>query len=216
MKLTDMKNENDKPIGGVIATAIGCIILGVIYSLVEHSLFSIILFSLAAVGIVAVFILYQKVSRSTEALESDICQRLNKQGYKFEKKEGTLYVNKNNSRFQIQLADSYNKRIKHLYVLYKFRDDDFGKVNMDGWSRAANAININNTDTIFVALEDHLCCCYQTSIGNSKDFMNEFNHAYQAIGEAIEDYGKLIPYLERDYPNTTENQLGIGFRQNEQ
>ena len=70
MKLTDMKNENDKPIGGVIATAIGCIILGVIYSLVEHSLFSIILFSLAAVGIVAVFILYQKVSRSTEALET--------------------------------------------------------------------------------------------------------------------------------------------------
>lgn len=216
MKLTDMKNENDKPVGGVIVTVIGCIILGVIYSLVEHSFFSIILFSLVAVGIVVVFVLNQKVWRSSEALESDICQRLNKQGYKFEKNEGTLYVTKNDSRFQIQLADSYNRRIKHLYVLYKFRDDDFGKVNKDGWSRAANAININNTDTIFVALEDHLCCCYQTSIGNSKDFMNEFNHAYQAIGEAIEDYGKLIPYLERDYPNTAENQSSIGFRQNEQ
>jgi hypothetical protein len=45
--------------------------------------------------------------------------------------------------------------------------------------------------------------------------MNEFNHAYQAIGEAIEDYGKLIPYLERDYPNTAENQSSIGFRQND-
>ena len=216
MKLTDMKNENDKLIGGVIATTIGCIILGVIYSLVEHSFFSIILFSLVAVGIVVVFVLNQKVWRSSEALENDICQRLNKQGYKFEKKEGTLYVTQNNSHFQVQLADSYNKRIKHLYILYKFRDDDFGKVNMDGWSRAANAININNTETIFVALEDHLCCCYQTSIGNSKDFMNEFDHAYHAIGEAIEDYGKLIPYLERDYPNHSESQTTIGFKQNEQ
>ena len=216
MKLTDMKNENDKPIGGVIATAIGCIILGVIYSLVEHSLFSIILFSLAAVGIVAVFVLYQKVWRSSDALESYICQRLNKQGYKYEKKEGTLYVTKNDSRFQVQLANSYNRKIKHLYVLYKFRDDDFGKVNMDGWSRAANAININNTDTVFVALEDHLCCCYETSIGNSKDFMNEFGRAYQAIGEAMEDYGKLIPYLERDYPSHKENKTGIGFKQSEQ
>ena len=216
MKLTDMKNENDKLIGGVIATTIGCIILGVIYSLVEHSFFSIILFSLVAVGIVVVFVLNQKVWRSSEALESGICQRLNKQGYKFEKKEGTLYVTKNNSRFQIQLADSYNRRIKHLYVFYKFRDDDFGKVNMDGWSRAANAININNTDTIFVALEDHLCCCYQTSIGNSKDFMNEFGRAYQAIGEAMEDYAKLIPYLERDYPSHKENKTGIGFKQSEQ
>jgi hypothetical protein len=114
------------------------------------------------------------------------------------------------------LADSYNRRIKHLYVFYKFRDDDFGKVNMDGWSRAANAININNTDTVFVALEDHLCCCYQTSIGNSKDFMNEFGRAYQAIGEAMEDYGKLIPYLERDYPRHKENKTGIGFKQSGQ
>lgn len=215
MKLTDMKNENDKPIGGVIATAIGCIILGVIYSLVEHSLFSIILFSLVAVGIVVVFVLNQKVWRSSEALESDICQRLNKQGYIYEKKEGTLYVTKNNSHFQVQLADSYNRRIKHLYVFYKFRDDDFGKVTMDGLSRAANAININNTDTVFVALEDHLCCCYQSSIGNSKDFMNEFGRAYQAIGEAMEDYGKLIPYLERDYPSHKENKTGIGFKQSE-
>lgn len=215
MKLTDMKNENDKPIGGVIATAVGCIILGVIYSLVEHSLFSIILFSLVAAGIVVVFVLNQKVWRSSEALESDICQRLNKQGYIYEKKEGTLYVTKNNSHFQVQLADSYNRRIKHLYVFYKFRDDDFGKVTMDGWSRAANAININNTDTVFVALEDHLCCCYQSSIGNSKDFMNEFGRAYQAIGEAMEDYGKLIPYLERDYPSQKENKTGIGFKQSE-
>lgn len=168
MKLTDMKNENDKLIGGVIATTIGCIIFGVIYSLVEHSFFSIILFSLVAVGIVVVFVLNQKVWRSSEALESDICQRLNKQGYHYEKKEGTLYVNKNNSRFQIQLADSCNRRIKHLYVFYKFRDDDFGKVNMDGWIRAANAININNTDTIFVALEDHLCVAIRLPLATRK------------------------------------------------
>ena len=84
---------------------------------------------------------------------------------------------------------------------------------MDGWSCAANVININNTDTIFVAKEDYLCCCYQTSIGNSKDFMNEFGQAYAAIGSAMEDYGKLFPYLERDYPNRTVSQTGIGFRQ---
>ena len=214
MKPTCKENENDKSIVSVIATAIGCVILGAIYSLVEHSLFSIILFSVAAVGIVLAFILRQNVWKSTEALERDICHSLDRQGYEYEKKEGTLNVTKNDSHFQIQLADSYNRRIKHLYILYKFRDTGFGKVNKDGLSRAANAININNTDTIFVALEDHLCCCYQTSIGNSKDFMNEFDHAYQAIGEAIEDYGKLIPYLERDYPNGSENQTSIGFKQN--
>ena len=200
----------------LISAAIGIVIMGVLYSLQDHSFVWLILCGCLALGIMIVYILSLTLWKSTQAIEADICKRLNKEGYHYEKNEGTLYVNKNNSRFQVQLADCYNRRIKHLYVLYKFRDDDFSKVNMDGWSRAANAININNTDTIFVALEDHLCCCYQTSIGNSKDFMNEFGRAYQAIGEAMGDYGKLIPYLERDYPKRTENQTSIGFRQNDQ
>ena len=200
----------------LISGAIGVVIMGVLYSLQDRSFVWIILCGALALGIMIVYILSLTFWKSTQAIETDICKRLYKEGYHYEKKEGTLCVTKNNSRFQIQLADSYNRRIKHLYVFYKFRDDDFGKVNMDGWSRAANAININNTDTVFVALEDHLCCCYQTSIGNSKDFMNEFGRAYQAIGEAMEDYGKLIPYLERDYPSHKENKTGIGFKQSGQ
>ena len=46
--------------------------------------------------------------------------------------------------------------------------------------------------------------------------MNEFGRAYYAIGNAMEDYGKLFPYLERDYPKRTESQTSIGFRQNDQ
>ena len=210
-----MEDKNTFSRSNLISGAIGVVIMGVLYSLQDHSFVWIILCGALALGIMIVYILSLTLWKSTQAIETDICKRLYKEGYHYEKKEGTLCVTKNNSRFQIQLADSYNRRIKHLYVFFKFRDDDFGKVNMDGWSRAANAININNTDTIFVALEDHLCCCYQTSIGNSKDFMNEFGRAYQAIGEAMEDYGKLIPYLERDYPRHKENKTGIGFKQSE-
>ena len=198
---------------GKLAFWIGYLFLMILCSL---SQLAAILFCATCGVAVLVYVVFWILLVNTGPIERSIYKRLGKEGYHYEKNEGTLYVNKNNSRFQIQLADSCNRRIKHLYVFYKFRDDDFGKVNMDGWSRAANAININNTDTIFVALEDHLCCCYQTSIGNSKDFMDEFGRAYQAIGEAMEDYGKLIPYLERDYPSHKENKTGIGFKQSEQ
>lgn len=198
----------------VIVVLSSCSIYGwTLYSIYESSLGLAVLFCVISVVIAMACILYNYSTKDTEALERNICKRLERNGFRFEKKEGALLVTKNDSRFQIQLADSYNRRIKHLYVYYRFRDDDFDKVTMDGWSRASNAININNTDTIFVALEDHFCCCYQTSIGNSKDFMNEFGRAYAAIGSAMEDYGKLFPYLERDYPNRTVSQTGIGFRQ---
>lgn len=45
--------------------------------------------------------------------------------------------------------------------------------------------------------------------------MKEFGRAYDAIGEVMVDYGKLFPYLERDYPNRIENNAStsIGFKQ---
>lgn len=208
--------EKESTLKETIAIAVGCVVLGVVYSFVEHSLFSIILFGFAAAAIIVVYILRQTVWRSVETLEKDICKQLDKSGFRYEKNEGDLYVIKDNCHFQIQLADSFNRGIKHLYVLYKFRDDNSNKVTIDGWSRASNVINTRNTNTIFVTLEDHFCCCYQTAIGNSKDFMNEFGRAYDAIGEAMDDYHRLYPYLERDYPNSLGNQTSIGFRQNEQ
>ena len=210
-----MENEKDNTFGGVLATAIGCAVIGGLHYLADRSLFTIILFGTGAIGIIVFYILRQTVWKSTETLEENICKRLKRTGFQYEKKEGDLFVVKNGNRFQVQLADTYNRRIKHLYVYYKFTDENSNKINVDGWSRASNIINVRNTETIFVTLEDHFCCCYQTAIGNSKDFMNEFGRAYNAIGNAMEDYGKLFPYLERDYLNHTENQTSIGFRQNE-
>jgi len=84
---------------------------------------------------------------------------------------------------------------------------------MAGWTRAANSINTNNTHTAFVVLDDHFCCCYQTAIANARDFMKEFDYAYRVIGGALEDYNRIYPHIERDFPNnTSENKSSIGFR----
>ena len=157
--------------------------------------------------------IYRKSNKRTDVLERNICKRLDKQGYRHEKQEGTLYVTKNDHHFRIFLEDTYNQAIKHLYVFYEFGDDNFGKVSNEGWARATNSINVNNTRTTFVVLENHFCCCYQTSIGHAKDFQKEFECAYHLIGGALEDYKRLYPYLERDYPNTiSENKNSIGFK----
>lgn len=197
----------------LISAAIGVVIMGVLYSLQDRSFVWLILCGCLALGIMIAYILSLTLWKSTQAIETDICKRLEKAGYRYEKKEGDLFVFKSNNRFEVHIDDSFNKRIKNLYILYKFKDDSFDKVDTNGWSRAANIINVRNTNTIFVALEDHLCCCYQSAIGNSKDFMNELNVAYQSVVEVMEDYGRLVPLLERDYPNNTENQSTIGFKQ---
>ena len=210
-----MENKKENTLDGVLITAIGCAVIGGIHYLVDHSLSSIIIFGTAAIGIIVFYILRQTVWKSTETLEDDICKRLKKAGFQYEKKEGDLFVVKNESRFQVQLANTFNRKIKHLYVYYKFTDENSNKVNMDGWGRASNIINVRNIETIFVTLEDHFCCCYQTAIGNSKDFMKEFNYAYDVIVDAMEDYKQLFPLLERDYPNNMVNQTSIGFKQTE-
>lgn len=169
--------------------------------------------SIIIIGFIAYMIMRYVMAKSTKSLERDICKQLDKQGYRHEKKDGTLYVMKNDNQFRVYIRDGYDKRIKHLYILYDFGDDNFERVNSDGWSRAANTINENNTQTTFVVLEDHFCCCYQTAIGHPDYFQREFDTAYHTIGEALEDYKKIYPHLEQDYPNNVSgNKSGIGFK----
>ena len=79
-----MENSNENTFGGVLATAIGCVVIGGLHYLADRSLFAIILFSTAAIGIIAFYILRQTVWKSTEILEEDICKRLKKAGFQFE------------------------------------------------------------------------------------------------------------------------------------
>ena len=179
-----------------------------VYSLVDSLLIGCVL-----VSAVAIYFLLCRPLKNIEALESRICKRLDKQGYPHEKREGILYVTKNDNHFRVYIRDGFDKRIKNLYFLYDFWDDNFGKVSMEGWTRAANCINTNNTLTSFVVLDDHFCCSYQTAIANAKDFINEFEYAYRSIGRALDDYNRLYPHIERDYPHTSlENKSSIGFK----
>ena len=196
-----------------IISFIGYLFLMILFSL---STTAACIFCSACGTFIVVYIFIWLKPLSIGSFERRICKQLDKQGYQYEKKEGDLYITRCNSHFEVQLADSFSRRVKHLFIYYKFKDDSFERVNIDGWSRAANLLNVRNTNTVFVALEDHLCCCYQSAIGNSKDFMDEFDIAYRSISGAMEDYYKLVPYLERDYPNQTENKNIIGFKQDEQ
>lgn len=164
------------------------------------------------ISAVVLYVLICRPLKNIDILERRICKRLDRQGYSHEKHEGTLYVTKNDHHFRIHIANSSNNRIKHLYFVYEFGDDNFEKVCKDGWTRAANSINVNNVRTTFVTLEDHFCCCYQTAIGNASDFMREFERAYYDIGEAMKDYNRIYPYVVRDYPNNTHNKGSIGFK----
>ena len=119
-----MKNEDENNSGINIATIVFCLIIGFGWTLsafFESSLLLAIALCVLIVGIIATYIIYNKVTGSTETLERRICKQLDKSGFRYLKKEGDLYVIKNDSHFQVQLADSYNKRIKHLFILYKFR-----------------------------------------------------------------------------------------------
>ena len=203
----------------VLVMAAGVILFYLVFGAIEivgdvanYPVFAIVL-GIAVVVLTISFVVLRFSTNRIDALERGICKRLDKQGYSHEKREGTLYITKNNHHFRVHLANGCDKRIKHLYFVYEFGDDNFGKVAMDGWTRAANSINLNNTDTTFVTLEDHFCCCYQTAIVNAKDFINEFDRAYRAIGGALDDYQKIYPYLERDYPNSNlETKNSIGFK----
>ena len=208
----DRESKTQEIIGTVVVVCFCVAICGCfVYDLITSALVYSSVMGFVFVAVIALYFLLYRPLKNIDVLERRICKRLDKQGYSHEKREGTLYVTKNDQHFRVHIVNSCEKKIKQLYFVYEFGDDNFEKVSMDGWTRAANSINLNNSWTVFVTLEDHFCCCYQSAILNSRDFMKEFDRAYRAIGGALEDYRKIYPYLERDYPNNTENNT-IGFK----
>ena len=83
----------------LIAGAIGIVIMGVLYSLQDHSFVWFILCGVLALGIMIVYVLSLTLWKSTEAIEAEICKRLEKAGYRYEKKEGNLFVFKKQQPF---------------------------------------------------------------------------------------------------------------------
>ena len=210
----DRESKTQEIIGMVVAVCFCVAICGYfVYDLITSApVFSSVM-GFVFVAAVALYFLLCRPLKNIEVLERRICKRLDKQGYPHEKREGTLYITKNDNHFRVFIRDGFDRRIKHLYFLYDFYDDNFGKVSMEGWTRAVNCINTNNTLTTFVVLDDHFCCSYQTAIANAKDFMKEFDCAYRVIGEAMNDYNRIYPRIEQDYPNAaSENKGSIGFR----
>ena len=210
----DRESKTQEIIGTVLVVCFCVAICGYfVYELITSAPVYSLVMGFVFVAAIALYFLLCRPLKNIDVLERRICKRLDKQGYPHEKREGTLYITKNDNHFRVFIRDSFDRRIKHLYFLYDFYDDNFGKVSMEGWTRAANCINTNNTLTTFVVLDDHFCCSYQTAIANAKDFMKEFDCAYRVIGEAMNDYNRIYPRIEQDYPNTTsENKGSIGFR----
>ncbi len=199
----------------LFAAGLICVIIPLSYWLGElHFTTATILFLIA--GIALFLLAYWRLSNAfhdINTIESRICNELTDQGYEYTKHDGTLYVKKSDTSFHIHLWDTSNKRIKRLYIVYDFEDERRKEITKEGWAMATNRINTDNPHVTFITYNKLYRCRYETAICNAKDFLPEFETAYQIIGEAVEEHKNIIPYLEMDYPNSDSNKKSnIGFK----
>ena len=162
---------------------------------------------------IAAFIRSNRAVYDINTLEKRICYELDKQGFRHDKKDGTLYVVNHESVFHIHIWDTSNKRVKRLYFVYDFEDERHKNISKEGWMMATNRINVDNPHSTFITHDESFRLRYETAISNAHDFLPEFDAAYHVVGEALDEFNRLYPYLERDYPNkSTDNKSSIGFK----
>lgn len=194
-----------------------CVIMPLYYWIDESrfSMATVVFLVLGATALIAAYIRSSLAVHDINTLEKRICNELDKQGFRHEKKDGTLYVVKKESIFRILMWDTSKKRFKRLYFVYDFEDERHKNISKEGWMMATNRINADNPHTTFITFDELFRCRYETVISNAHDFLSEFETAYQFIGDAVEDINRIYPYLERDYPNNVrETKSGIGFKAN--
>lgn len=69
----------------------------------------------------SVFFVKRYFNRRIDTLERSICKRLDKQGFSHVKREGSLYITKNEQHFRVHLANSFNRKIKPVITFRETR-----------------------------------------------------------------------------------------------
>ena len=150
------------------------------------------------VVIAGAFLRSNKAFYDAKTLVRRICRELDAQNRKYIIQDDNLFVVDNKNTFRVQIGDTSNRRVKRLCLIYDFKDERRENISKEGWTVAANRINTDNPRVTFVIFEESYQCRLETAISNAKDFIPEFDVAYSIIAEAVDEFNRIYPYLERE------------------
>lgn len=157
---------------------------------------------------------YLIVPHDVHRFENRVTKLLDKDGYKWERDEGDLYIFKNDVRFRARCFRFQERPAIRVLFDYATLDEELKRVSPLGQVVLAASLSSEHIDTPTRVQDNVIHSFYRADIRNAREFIQEFNSAYERFGAMMQAMENFRPRAQQDFPAaaTAETQTRkIGF-----
>lgn len=154
------------------------------------------------------------VPRDVRRFENRVTKLLDKDGYKWERHEGDLYVFKNDVRFSVKCFHMPNRPAIRVFFEYTTLDETLQNVSPGGQMVLASVLTIDDMEIPTRVENNVIYSVYKADVRNAREFVQEFNYAYNKFGAMMQTLAKYRPQMQQDFPASAEEETRarkIGF-----
>lgn len=154
------------------------------------------------------------VPRDVRRFENRVTKLLDKDGYKWERHEGDLYVFKNDVRFSVKCFHMPNRPAIRVFFEYTVLDEELKSVSPLGQIVLAASLSVEHIETPTRVQDNVIHSFYKADVRNAREFIQEFNYAYNKFGTMMQSMENFRPRAQQDFPASAEEETRarkIGF-----
>ncbi len=153
------------------------------------------------------------VPHDVHRFEQRVTKLLDKDGYKWERDEGDLYVFKNDIRFRARCFRFQERPAIRVFFEYSALYEELKSISPLGQVALTAALSVDHVETPTRVQDNRVYSVYKADVRNAREFIQEFNYAYDKFSAMIQALSNLHPRVQQDFPASAEETqtCKIGF-----
>lgn len=149
------------------------------------------------------------VPRDVHRFENRVTKLLDKDGYKWERHEGDLYVFKNDVRFSVKCFRMPNRPAIRVFFKYTILDETLQNVSPGGQIVLTTELTVDDMEIPTRVENNVICSVYKADVRNARDFVQEFNYAYGKFGAMMQTLEHFRPQIQQIFPASAEEETHV-------
>ena len=156
---------------------------------------------------------YLIVPRDVRRFEKRVTKLLDKEGYKWERNEGNLYIFRNDIRFSVKCFHMPERPAIRVFFEYTTLDEPLQKVSQLGQMVLATVLTVDDMEAPTRVEDNVIYSVYKADVRNAREFIQEFNYAYNKFGSMMQTKDKYLPQMLQTFPVSIQEKQDhkIGF-----
>lgn len=157
---------------------------------------------------------YLIVPHDVRQFENRVTKLLTKDGYKWERDEGDLYIYKNDIRFRAQCYRMPERPAIRVLFDYAILDEELKRVSSLGQVVLTASLSSEYIDIPTRVQDNVIHSFYRADIRNAREFIQEFNSAYERFGAMMQTMANFRPRVQQGFPASAKDETQtrkIGF-----